>query len=106
MPFAFGNHLLKQTAATKKRNKTALWSTAKKADVQLTQIRFAPELPTCSMSSDFSQGHFWISSCLPSIRELACFAEIARGSVLIKLRMCRSLISVAERRESLCQGCI
>jgi hypothetical protein len=29
------------------------------------------------MSSDFSQGHFRISSCLPAIRELACFAEIA-----------------------------
>jgi hypothetical protein len=43
----------------------------------LTQIRFASELPTCSMSSDFSQGHFWISSCLPTIREPACFAEIA-----------------------------
>jgi hypothetical protein len=39
--------------------------------------QIAAELPTCSMSSDFSQGHFWISSCLPTIRELGCFAEIA-----------------------------
>ena len=43
----------------------------------LTQIRFASEPPTWSMSSDPQQGHFWISSCLPTIRELACFAEIA-----------------------------
>ena len=48
------------------------------ADLSLrTQIRSASEPPTRLMSSDFSQGHFWISSCLPTIRELACFAEIA-----------------------------
>ena len=38
------------------------------------------------------------------------YAKLQRGirrrcSVPIRLRMCRSLISVAERRESLCQGC-
>jgi hypothetical protein len=56
MPFAFGNHLLEPTTVTKKRNKTALWPIAKEANVQLTQIRFASELPNCSMSSGFSQG--------------------------------------------------